>query len=333
MLWRVSAFFVVSFLLGTPPLVSAGQPTSSGAPPELPQYLAELDQWSAAVSRAKQNPREAAALRKQLPPAWSVTFEGQRYEIPTEWLRGELESIEKHPRSAASCEEIQLRLQALRAAALQLRGSTAVPSAEARRKLDEILKRREFRDVHGPTWLDQLRDRVARWLLDLLQKLFGRLNISPGTSRILVWCFIVAAALAVAVWLLRRLLAGQAPLTLALAARQQTAKSWQERAREAFSAARRGNFRDAVRLAYWAGVYRLEEIGLWKTDRTRTHREYLRLLPSSHPQRDSFVEITNRFELVWYAKRESSADDFEMVVSNLEKLGCEFPSNLATEPS
>jgi hypothetical protein len=305
----------------------------SASPLDLAGYLAELDRWAAAVTRVKQDPSEATALRGQLPPAWSVSVEGQRYEVPTEWLRDELESIEKNPESAASCAEALERLHAMRAEALRMALAPSPPSADARQKLNEILKRREFRGVRGPSWLDQWRDRLALWLAELLSKLLGRMGLHAATSRILVWVLIALSSLVLLVWMVRRLMGRHAPVTLTLKVGEQAAKTWQDRAREAFAAAERGDFREAIRLAYWAGVFRLEELGLWKTARTRTHREYLRLLPTSHPQRDTFSDLTRRFELAWYAGREASADDFRSLVKNLERLGCVFPSRVATERS
>ena len=314
-------------------MAEANEPAANPAVLDLPAYVSELNRWGAALGQVKQNPGEAATLRRQLPPAWSVSVEGQRYEVPTQWLREELEAIEKNPKSAASCETIQRRINAMRAEALDIAATPAYSAAEARQKLDAILKRSEFRRVHGPTWVDGLRERVILWIWRLLDRLFGGAGVPAATSRILVWFLIAAASIVLVVWMVRRLMARQGTVTLSLESSQQAAKTWQQRAREAFAAAERGDFRQAIRLSYWAGVYRLEELGLWKTDRTRTHREYLRLLPSSHPQRDTFSEMTLRFERAWYAGEESSAEDFASVVKNLERLGCVFHSKLATEHS
>ncbi len=300
---------------------------------DLPGYVAELDRWAAAIAGAKQNPREAEALRKELPPGWTVRVEGQRYDVSTRWLRAQLEAVEKNPKSARSCDEIQQHIQALRTEALRLSGLPPPLGVEARAKLDAILQRPEFRSVHGPTWFDQLRERIRQWVDEMATKLFGGMQGHPMTGKIIFWSLIAAVGLVLVVWMVRRLLAGQSPLALTLEAGQQAAKTWQERAREAFAAAARGDYREATRLAYWAGVYRLEELGLWKTDRTRTHREYVRLLPSNHPQHDTFSEITRHFELAWFAKREISADRFGAVVKNLERMGCVFPSRPATGPS
>ena len=328
---RVSACLALLLFFGTSGLAKANEPAASLGVLDLPAYVSELNRWGEALGQVKQNPVEATALRKQLPPAWSVTVEGQHYEVPTEWLREELEAIEKNPKSAASCETIQRRIHAMRAEALDIAAMPAYSAAEARQKLDAILKRSEFRRVHAPTWADELRERIILWIWRLLDRLFGGAGVPPATSRILVWILISAASIVLVVRMVRRLMARQGTVTLSLERSQQATKSWQQRVREAFAAAERGDFRQAIRLSYWAGVCRLEELGLWKTDRTRTHREYLRLLPSSHPQRDTFSDITLRFERVWYAGEQSSAEDFALVVKNLERLGCVFHSKLATE--
>ena len=295
--------------------------------------MAELDRWGDALMRAKRNPAEAGALRKQLPAHWRVDFEGEQFIVPTTWLHAALETIATNPQSAPSCEVIQKRLRAVRAEALRLREVSTTSPTAARSKLDRILKHKEFRGVRGPTWWDTLIERVALWLSDVLERLFGTIGVSAQTKRRLVWVFVALSGLMLAVWMIRRLLRRQTPLKLGPVLGHPATRGWQERTREALAAAGRGNFRDAIRLAYWAGVYRLEEIGLWKTDRTRTHREYLGLLPSSHPQRDAFAEITRRFELVWYAGRDSSLTDFEALLRNLEKLGCVFPSKPETARS
>ena len=330
---RVFAFFAFLLFLGISGLAKANEPAASLGVLDLPAYVSELNRWGEALGQVKQNPVEAAALRRQLPPAWSVSVGGQRYQVPTEWLREELEAIEKNPKSAASCEAIQQRIHAMRAEALAIASSPAYSAAQAQKKLDAILKRSEFRRVHAPTWADELRERIILWIWRMLDRLLGGARVPPASSRILVWILIAAASIVLVVWMVRRLMARQATVTLSLESSQQAAKTRQQRAREAFAAAERGDFRQAIRLSYWAGVHRLEELGLWKTDRTRTHREYLHLLPSSHPQRDTFSDITLRFERVWYAGEESSAEDFALVMKNLERLGCEFHSKLATEHS
>ena len=151
---RVFACFALLSSLGVPALLKANEPGVSPTVLDLPAFVSELNRWGEVLGRVKGNPGEAAALRRELPPAWSVKVDGQRIEVPTEWLREELAAIEKDPKSAASCDTLQRRLRAMRTEALGIPATPGFSAAEARQKLDAILKRPEFRRVHGPTWLD-----------------------------------------------------------------------------------------------------------------------------------------------------------------------------------
>src|SRR5205807_6946990 len=101
-----------------------------------------------------------------------------------------------------------------------------------------------------------------------------------------------------------------------------SAKEWAIWLAEARAAAAKGEWRDAVHLAYWAGISFLERQGLWRPDRARTPREYLRLLSSSSEHRETLTALTRIFELAWYAKRDASESTFSQTLQELEKLGC-----------
>jgi hypothetical protein len=101
-----------------------------------------------------------------------------------------------------------------------------------------------------------------------------------------------------------------------------SAKEWTIWLAEARAAASRGDWRDAIHLAYWAGISFLEREGFWKPDRARTPREYLRLISGQGQQRDTLVSLTHIFELAWYAKREVNEETFSETLAELEKLGC-----------
>jgi Domain of unknown function (DUF4129) len=109
-----------------------------------------------------------------------------------------------------------------------------------------------------------------------------------------------------------------------------SSRTWQEWIRLAREAASRGDFREAVHSAYWAGVARLEDTGVVPKDRTKTPREYLRIvtdktagemaLHSIH--RESLSTLTNRLERIWYGNRSASPEDFQDSLRQLEALGC-----------
>jgi len=319
---------------------TAGQKPAAGAtqaalPPaafDLTGYLKELDRWSAAAARLKQHPEEAGPLEKNLSDAWSVVIEGEHYSVPTDWLRETLSSLEQnHWLADDYAKEIQTRLEALRADAKALSEPATLRPKAARSKLDEILKRREFAGVHGPGWSERVRKRVTAWLGDLLDRISNRLSAHPALSRGLIWTLAIVLVLVFMAWLARSFLKRRPDTSLDLGGPIRAVRTWRDWARDALAASARGNYRDAIRLAYWAGVYRLEETGLWNVERTRTHREYLRLLPAGGEERRAALEaLTWRFEHVWYGRLPASQDDFQFVIAQLETLGCRFQSPLTT---
>ena len=148
-----------------------------------------------------------------------------------------------------------------------------------------------------------------------------------------MWVVAIALALGFMTWLLRSFLNRATGATLDLKGPLRGARGSGDWAREALEASRRGDYRNAVRLAYWAGVYRLAELGFWHVDRTRTHREYLRLLPEApdaNARHSALADVTYRFERIWYGWQPASAEDFQFVMTQWEMLGCAFPSTLAT---
>ncbi len=285
-------------------------------------YRDRLENLSSAAARLRDHPEEAALLARDLPEGWTVVVEGQRFEVPLDPLRRELEAVEggKEGRAQAS-EQIEQRLAAMRADAEALAVPAWYANARAREKLDAILSRREFRGLGGPTWLDRAWERLAERALELLRWLFRPLDRLPRASRRLFWILALIPAGLLAYWLARSLLRRPPPVELALEAAP-AATAWQVHLRNARAQAAQGNFREAIRLAYWVAVARLGEQGVWEVDRARTHREYLRLLSSDAPARAPFAEVVGRFERVWYAGRPAASEDFESALAQLENLGC-----------
>ena len=295
-------------------------------------YLAELDRWEAACAKLGEHPEAAVDLRNSLPESWSVEVDGQVIVVPADWLKADLESLEKQPKSsAAASKRIQSRLQAIRTEASLLTQASSAPQPKAARdKLEGILARREFRHAQEPPWLAKFRRRLATWLLETVEKLFGGLHVPPRATKTLGWALAIALPLVFLFWLIRRFL--HHPFQRATAPPKALApqKGWRDWVQRASAAAACGQYRDAVRLAYWAGVYRLEESGVWQVERARTPREYLRLLPAGHPQQPPLSTLTARFERIWYGGQTATADDFVFTMTRLEELGCAFPSNPAT---
>lgn len=327
----LAALAVFIFSLSIAGLAEGKTPSDSAQPLSFAAYRAELDRWDAALGHWEKHPEEARALRQQLPAFWAVTADGQRFDVSTDWLQTGLQTLEKKPR--ARSRVLQERLEAMRREAADLARGPQRSDAPIRQKLEAILARREFRDVHAPTWFERLEERIGQWLGDLIEWLTGRLSGYPIITRATFWVLMLLAAGAFLAWMVKRLLRRHDTLRLDLSASPLADSTWQQMAREASEAAGRGDWREAIRLAYWSGIYRLEELGVWTVDRTRTHREYLRLIRRDQPQWEPLAALTRQFELAWYAARPASAEDFRAAMTRVEKLGCALPSTGAIEPS
>jgi len=198
---------------------------------------------------------------------------------------------------------------------------TPADNSASRTQLADILSRREFGEIHGPSWLDRLKQRLLLYVLNLLSRAFRSSSI-PTIGSYFVYSLLGLAVLALAYWVYRSIRADAGlehiiPETLAVSAKEWTV--WMAEAREA---ANQGNWREAIHLAYWAGISFLEAQGTWRPDCARTPREYLRLMPSPSERHSTLTALTRSFEVVWYGNREADSQAFSQTLQELEKLGC-----------
>lgn len=304
------------------------------APLNLQNYLAELDRWSGEAANLRAHPEHAESLRRSLPDAWQVTAQGQHFVVPTAWLRMTLDSLKvNHWLARDYSIEMQKHLAAMRADAEAFGQHDGISPGSARNKLDEILHRREFQGVQGPTWFELLQTRVQNWILDFLEKIFGGMDRHPIAGKILLWFAVGAASFLSMLFLMRYFLGRKEIANLKLESAGPASPTWKDWGRDALAAAGRSDYREAIRLAYWAGIFRMEELGAWQADRARTHREYLRLLAIDDSHRAPLARVTSQFELTWYGGNPASARDFETVVELLEALGCNLRWRPATANS
>ena len=205
----------------------------------------------------------------------------------------------------------------------ETKGYTGRRTVEAEsRRLRDILARREFRSVSGPTIWDRIRQRILTWMLEILDRIFGSQAV-PVIGKVVVWVAIVAAVALLSLWVWRLLSRGASVLSIATDVAAVSAKPWHEWLAEARAAAQRGDWRDGVRLAYWAGISNLESRGLWLPDRARTPREYLRMISDSSEFRTPLQMLTQVFERIWYGRRPASADAFSQMLAELARMGCQ----------
>jgi hypothetical protein len=311
--------------------VAAG---GGNAYPDASAFAAELQQIGNAIEKVKTDPAGLAAVRKKLPAYWEVTTGEGHYTLTAEPIRVLLHQaeIEKKPESIATkakeasgwALDVANQLKAYAVAQGQKEGS-------ARASLEKILSRREFASVHGPTKWDLLRQRIDRWIEDLLIRLFSGIGRHPMGAKVLLWSIVIAVVVWLAVTLFRYW-SRRAVLEELQAPESATfTRTWQEWIQIAREAATRGDFREAVHSAYWAGISYLEDGGVVRKDRTRTPREYVRLVSTStqfvdsgRRMREALSALTAVLEQVWYGRRPASQQDFADAIRNIEALGCQL---------
>ncbi|HZR66639.1 MAG TPA: DUF4129 domain-containing protein [Terriglobales bacterium] len=283
------------------------------------EYKAELYRLSDLADKAAADPSAADVAISELRGDWQVQGNGQTFEIRTGGIIDKFEHV-KTDRDRVVLDELKTELNSLRSNVEAYEQSPVESSAE-RATLTKILARSEFNQVHGPTWLDRLKYRILMWIFRILGRLFGS-SSAPTVGRVLVWTLVTIAVVVIAFFVYRAI--KQSARIENIVPRDVTvsSKPWHVWLKEAQAAAEGGKWRDAVHLAYWAGISFLEQSGMWNPDKARTPREYLRLLSATSPQRPELVALTKRLELTWYGNQPAGPDTFAETLGLLENLGC-----------
>jgi hypothetical protein len=283
------------------------------------QYRAELDHLLVVTDQLDQPGAQIPELINHLPSAWRVGTDRGTFEVSTEWLRDGLGELER-TYDQALVNKIRDRLTHQHAD-LDAYQNNPNDISRQRAMMAGILSRPEFQDLHGPTWIDRLKQRFIQFLI----RLFGRAitsSVFSNVGRYFVYGVMVVAFLALAYWVYRSIRTTAKVETILPESLPVSAREWRVWLADAREAAQHGNWRDAIHLAYWAGISFLESQGVWRPDSARTPREYLRLMPSANEHRPVLAELTRKFELVWYAGQPADAQAFSQTLEELEKLGC-----------
>lgn len=302
-------------------LLTAASGTADQADPPLsiPEYIARLDALTSALAKDADPLLRATVLVDALPDVLRVDGSQRVFEISTASIRRDFRAwrIES---DAAALRHLLIGLNTMRTEAARFEEPAATSSTQ-HALLAGILSGKEFLDVHGPTWVDRLRQRA----FELFARLLGRLlrpSAIPTIGSVLVYGLMAVAVFVLALAAYRFI--GRSAVAETILPGRSTAlpMDWPVWLAQAQAAAARGSWRDAIHLAYWCAVAFLEAKGAWRPDRARTPREYLRLLPASSDDGATLAALTRRFELVWYGNANADAEAFAESVANLKKMGC-----------
>jgi Domain of unknown function (DUF4129) len=298
-------------------LLAAGQ-SAAGTVVSTAEYVRELQGLRNSLN-SEVNPGQAEKLAAALPREWIVEAHDRSFTVSTTTVATDLREYAQKP-VAGKLDAIRAQVDLLLSDASAMVASRSDFSGD-RAKLAAILGRPEFQRVHGETWLDRLK----REAQDLLTRLFDRILTSsafPVASRIVVWSLVVLAVALLGLWLVRIYRESNVYTNISGVPGAISEKPWRDWKAEALLAAEQERWRDAIHLYYWAAISFLEEQGLWRPDRGRTPREYLRLLPRGDTHSASLAELTRSFETVWYGDEAASEQKALAARALLENVGC-----------
>jgi hypothetical protein len=316
-----------SLLTRTETRAADQNPTARSSDFDLLSYQAEL----ARIRQAGKNPRDIRDIRRTLPENWTVKCGDQVYFVPTREIADALRQIEAG-KNQATAGQLEARLKSMQRQAEELGSAQRANRVDAGAKLSNILSRKEFQEASGPSVWDQWRARVNRWILLHLIRLLNLVHISQRTGNMLAWAVLFLAVVALFYVAYRWLSKSDELANLRAEARSPAsdARCW---IADAFRAADRGDFREAIHCGYWAAVAHLEDNRMLPRDRARTPRESLFLLEHYPKEQGVLQVITHSFELVWYGYRPVSVAEWLGTKEQLESMGCREASIAPTAPS
>jgi hypothetical protein len=288
------------------------------------EYRRQLADIAEKIDQLESHPQQAAALLSELPDRIVVSTNTGNITVDQKSLKDDLAvfSHSDESKRAALLNKIRTYVRDLTAAAAAY-GKPAPDLSSAHDQLNRILSQREFRRVAGPSVKDAILARIYRSLSRLLKKLSFRGRTGFDLLRVLIYLLVGAAVLLLAVWTIRRLRRPEEELPeREIIPFSPSARSWRAWLADARNFAQRQDWRNAIHMAYWAGISCLEENGAWKPNRARTPREYLRLLGARAAQYSVLASLTRKLEAVWYGYGTAQEADFHETLGQLEKLGC-----------
>lgn len=289
----------------------------------LSEYGQQLRDFSNRVDSLATHPEDIARTSASIPESLVVNTGNAEITVSLRDLKDDLAALNRAnaEKRLAILRQITSYLQTLSEEAERYDQSSDLNAAH--KKLSDILARPEFHRVRGPSVRDILVAKVINWLRRVLAKMVFGGSTKTNWFSILIYSLIIAAMALLAIWTVRRLRRREdEPAGREIVPFAPSARGWRAWLSEARLMAQQEDWRNAVHLAYWAGISFLESGGAWKPNRARTPREYLRLMGTRRPEYPSLAALTRKFEIIWYGNRAASAQDFQETMGQLERLGC-----------
>jgi hypothetical protein len=313
----------------------AAAATSRAAYQARVKEAAQLAQAAAAAGKDAPVEETYERLIQLLPAKEEVADGAQTIHVNNEWLHAQLAEL-------AADDEVRARqwqeLAAYLSALNRRVNDTSLPVPATfrldRAQLESILARPEYKtDEKQESAIQQWLKRMGRRLLEWLNKLFsaGEVKSSDKPSQVLIGVarFIIIALLAAALgyalyrlfgWWGRRPKKEKESVREILGVEITEETTTEDLLAAARALAQQDDYRGAIRRAYIALLYELEQRGKLRLHRAKTNRDYLNALRTEAAVYPAFAALTNHFERVWYGQTPATANDFEGFLTGYQKV-------------
>lgn len=249
------------------------------------------------------------------------------FEAHYGWLRDALKlarnAADKKRGSALQAAAARIEEELRDASGSETAGSgTAGPDlAIARQRADRILGHAEFATVRRDSLWERLLARLALWLDSLFNNVAHFGARSPWIGPVMEWGLVGIALIGLMLWAMRvvrrQRLAVRVEASRRMEPWEEAARNWRELAEQE---AAQEDWRDAVHCLYWASIAMLEGRRFWSPNRSRTPREYVRLLEAGSARQRLLRKQTQGFEHVWYGLHDAGRRDYESALELHEEL-------------
>jgi hypothetical protein len=262
-------------------------------------------------------------LRYLLPAEEVVEVDGEAVTVDNQWLGRELDLYVVGETVEGRAERVGTMLARLEAVDLHLEaleGGSPAAQADARARVEEILRRAEFREPEE-SWMARLVRRTKAKVLEVLEEVVNLLfggqrgaTVSVGIRSLIIVGGVVALALlarALVKLLTRRdpeRKRGERTVLGVQVGAAETAASLAAAARRLAAA---GDYRGAIRKMFVALLYEFDERGLVPLEDNVTNREYLARVRTLDRLYPPVASMTDTFERVWYGGAPAGPADFD----------------------
>lgn len=250
--------------------------------------------------------------------------------VDNSWLHQTVEKLDPNDEDSRYAQLIEMKkcLEALsRSLQESLQQRRASQTKATPERLQQILARSEYQPEEKQEsalqgWLRKIQQKIRDLFAKLFLKESSAAQPNPGSMQALRWTIIIAliASLAwAAVLLLQRFQLRQAKLKdhgeddarrEILGEQFDADITSDDLLKTAAEMARKGEYRMAIRRAYLALLYELEQRGKVRLHHAKTNRDYLSEMKNEQFIYPSVAILTNNYERVWYGHGTATLEDY-----------------------